>query len=112
MAIGIPGVSMTERPETEMGRPNAETGELQQRFARLISEHAALASGSQQSLHPRTVRVRTLLDGFREIRGRAEATQQLRVRAEHERMRSVLAGYKDAMERYRLEQGERAVDFN
>ena len=62
--------------------------------------------------HPREFRIKTLLDGFREVRERVEATESANAVAEHQVFRILLTGYGDAVEAHRQKQEEHADDFN
>ena len=61
---------------------------------------------------PRESRIKTLLDGFRVVRERAESTANAVAVVNHQAFRILLAGYSDAVEAYRQKQEEHADDFN
>ncbi len=81
-------------------------------FAMLLKGFAIHAARCTAPPAPRESRIKALLDGFREVRERAESTARANAVADYQAFGILLTGYSDAAEVHRRKQEEHADDFN
>src|SRR5688572_23802123 len=85
---------------------------MRERFALLLEGFSILASRERSSAAPLTVRLRNLLEKYGECRDRADTLEQEQAADDHERIRALLVGYNESVERHRQQQEHVADDFN
>src|SRR5438105_2962462 len=85
---------------------------MRERFELLLKDFSSFAKRDDESLAPRSTRIRTLLNQFVEVRKRSDAKGQVQVLNEHERMSVLLSNYIVTIKRYQEQQEQVADDFN
>jgi hypothetical protein len=81
-------------------------------FGVLLKAFEIVAARSGPPPNPRESRMRALLDGFRTVRERTEASEHLQAAGDQDALRRLLVGYGTAAENHRRQQQEHADDFN
>jgi hypothetical protein len=81
-------------------------------FALLLADYSHIVARSAPLRHPREIALRELLEGFKQARGRSDATALVRAAGEHALFGRLLAEYETAADSHRLHQEGRADDFN
>lgn len=84
---------------------------LRQRFASLLSSYSVLAQ-RLPAAGLNADQTRSLLERFVGLRDRADEAERTTAAEDHKRLTALLAGYENAVEHYRVEQEDRADDFN
>ena len=94
-------------------RPSLEESQMMRnRFARLLQGYSVHAQHSCPPQRPREARIREVMEGFATAIVKSDTLEKARAATDHGSIRSFMLGYRDAVERHRLQQEQTAIDFN
>jgi hypothetical protein len=86
--------------------------ELKQRFEHLLHGLTPFLAGADEKVGPHTTQLRRTLENFIELRKRADASERIVAGEDQKIFSALLAGYNEALDRYRKNQEDLADEFN